>query len=599
MIRASLTDPMLAHFLAYGRPYRRRYLGGFLLLVATNGLSLGIPWLLRDAVAAMERRAGPATIAAIASGMVALALGQAIVRTLSRIAILGASRHVVCDVRERFFRQLSRLAATFYDRQRTGDIMSRGINDLQLLRSFYGPGLLNLANTILVYVAVLTVLFTIDVRLTLLSLLVYPPLFVGVNQLSRRMYALSRRAQEQLAVIGSRAQENFSGIQQVKTYVQEEREIAAFSRECAEFRRRNLAMAAVRGAMLSLIGVVAGCGSLLVLYAGGRYVALGRITFPDFVAFFAYLGLLAWPTIAFGWIVNVFQRGVGAMERVQEILRLDPDIPSPLDAAGGLDEGKEEASLEEPPAAGAVEVRGLTFSYERAASPALIDVSLSIPAGGSVGIVGSVGSGKSTLLDLIARVYPAPAGTIFIDGEDLTALPTERVRRLVGYVPQEAFLFSRSLRENVAFGALEPGEDEVQRAIESARLAEDIDVFPAGLDTVVGERGFTLSGGQRQRATLARALLRDPRILILDDVLSSVDADTERAILSRLATQLRGRTCLFVSHRLSTLAAMDRIVVLDGGRLVESGTHAELIERNGVYARLAERSRLERRLEGP
>ena len=593
MIHVSLAGPMLSHFLEYGWPYRSRYAGGLLLLLATNGLSLGIPWLLRDAIAAMERGARLTTVAAIAGGMVALAAGQSVVRTMSRITILGTSRHVVSDVRESFFRQLCRLPATFNDAQRTGDIMSRGINDLQLLRSFYGPGVLNLCNTVIVYVAVLTLLFTIDVRLTLLSLLVYPPLFLGVNRLSRRMYALSRRAQEQLAVISSRAQENFSGIQQVKTFVQEEREIAAFSEACAEFRRRNLSMAAVRGAMLSLIGVVAGSGTLLVLFVGGRHVALGRITFPDFVAFFAYLGLLAWPTIAFGWIVNVFQRGVGAMERVQEILLLSPGIPSPLDDAPLL------AAETDAEMAGAIDIRGLTFTYPGAASPALSDVSLSIPAGSSVGIVGAVGSGKSTLLDLIARVYPAPPGTIFIDGADLTTMPTQRIRRSIGYVPQEAFLFSRSLRENVAFGEPDATEADVRRAVETARLSGDLETFPGGLDTVVGERGFTLSGGQRQRTTLARALIGNPRILILDDVLSSVDADTEREILSRLAERLRGRTCLFVSHRFSVLAGLDRIVVLDDGRLVESGSHAELIEKEGVYARLLEQSRLERRLEAP
>ncbi|MCP3979459.1 MAG: ABC transporter ATP-binding protein [bacterium] len=525
--------------------------------------------------------------------MVAAALGAAVVRTLSRLAILGSARKIAFDVRNYFFAHLTRLSASFYDSHRTGDIMSRGVNDIQLLQSFFGFAVMNLLNASIVYTASLVLLFRIDVRLTLISLVLYPPLFFVVNRMSRRVYVRSRAVQEQLAAISNHAQENIAGIQQVKTYVQEDREIAAFGELCAEFRRRNLSMALLRGAMTSMIGIVAGTGSLIVLFLGGASVISGRITFGDFVAFNTYLGLLVWPTIALGWIINTFQRGAAAMVRLDEVLREDPDVPPALDDA--------EQPLD--PVAGDIEIRGLSFHYphDRADAaesvPALRDVHLSIPENSRVALVGPVGSGKSTLAALLARLYPVPRGTLFIGGTDINDIPVSRLRRSIGFVPQEAFLFSRSVRENVLFGGVDDDARDVDRAIRVSHLAGDLSAFPEGLDTLVGERGYTLSGGQRQRATLARAVVGDPRLLILDDSLSSVDADTERSILEELDRMMQGRTTIFISHRLSTLAGMDRIVVMDRGAVAEQGTHDELMASNGVYARLFRRNRLERDLE--
>jgi len=569
----------------YLRARRREFTLGFGLLVVTNGLTLVVPWLLKQAIEALRPDgAGPRHAAVLAVAIAGVAAVLAVARTASRLQVLGASRRIVADLRDRLFTHLQALPASFYARRRTGEIMSRAVNDLMLVRSLFGPGVLNVINVAILYTAGLAMMALIDPALTLAAVLPYPFLLLGVGHASRAIHQRSNAAQEALADISNRAQENLSGIHQVKAYVRESAEIESFGRLNDVYRVRNLALARSRGLVVTLMGGLGAASTIIVVWIGGRHVVEGRLTIGGLVAFTSYLAILTGPTIMMGWVLGVFQRGLGAIRRVEEILAQTSDLPG--DALPGPG----------PDLAGRVALRRLTFAYPDG-PPVLRDVDLEAPAGSTVGIVGRVGSGKSTLVQLLGAVHRVPRGMLHLDGHDLNDLPAAAVRARVAMVPQETFLFSRTIAENIALGRPDATRDAIAAAARIAQLDRDLEAFPDGLDTRVGERGVTLSGGQRQRVALARALLMDPRILVLDDALSSVDADTEDAILRGLGAFMRRRTTFLISHRVSTVLSADQIVVLDGGRVAESGTVTDLLARGGLFADLHRRQQLEHEME--
>ncbi|HEX9427483.1 MAG TPA: ABC transporter ATP-binding protein [Candidatus Polarisedimenticolia bacterium] len=575
--------------LRYLRAYRGAFLLGLLCLLVTNAFSLSIPWLVKEAIEALRgATANLHTVTIDAGAIIMIAIALAFVRTWSRWLILGASRRIVYDIRQDLFSHLQTLPASFYGRHRIGEIMSRAVNDLMLIRSLFGPGVLNVLDVILRYAAGLTLMAWLDPSLTLLAVLPYPLLLYGVFRVSRTIHARSNATQEQLAEISNKAQENLSGQNMVKAYSREPEEIAAFSELSAEYLRRSLALALSRGAIVTLMGGLGGLSTIAVLWLGGRHVIEGTLSLGGMVAFTSYLALLTGPTVMMGWVLGVFQRGLGAIRRVEEIRTQRSDLPSDHLPGPG------------PELQGAVAFRGLDFSYpngDGGRRPALRGIELELTAGTTVGVVGPVGSGKSSLVNLLAGIHAVADGTLFVDGHDLNRIPTARLREAIGVVPQETFLFSRSIAQNIALGRPGAARREIEEAARIAQIMRDLPDLPQGLDTLVGERGVTLSGGQRQRVALARALLIDPRILILDDALSSVDADTEEAILEGLRAFIRRRTTFLISHRVSTVLQADRIIVLDDGRIVESGSPRELLKQDGPFAILHRQQQIERELE--
>jgi ATP-binding cassette subfamily B protein len=557
---------IIRYFLAR---YRWKIAGGVILLFLTNGLALWIPRLLKDAVDAMGAGASSGAIAGFAAAIAGVALLQGATRTGSRLTILGMSRLVTFDLRNILFSHLQRLPMEFFKSRTTGDIVSRSINDVTLVRSFFGPGVLNLANTTLTYVGSIALMVSMSARLTL--------------------YAL--RTQEGLASLTDMVQENISGITLIKTYVREEVEAAAFDRMGRDYMDRTLALSRARGLMIPLMGTMSHTGTIVVIFIGGGLIIGGEITLGEFVAFNAYLAYLMWPTFALGWILNTFQRGLAAMRRIGEILTEPTEVRQPRSDA-------EEAEASRP-FEGDIEIRGLDYAHP--GSPRgvshLSGIDLRIRPGEVVGIMGTVGSGKSTLVNLLPRILSPPPATVFIDGVDVNEIPLPRLRRHISVVPQEPFLFSRSVRSNVAYAPRAFDEEEMLDAVERSRLSKDLPSLPKGIDTIVGEKGFTLSGGQRQRATLARALITNPSILILDDPLSSVDARVEEEMLESLRTTARGRTVILISNRVAALAWADRIVVLDDGSVVEEGTHESLVDAGGIYGRIARQQSLRSRME--
>ena len=572
----------LSRLVAYLRSLRWRFAAGTGFLLLTNGFALLIPWFMKLAVEGLQHPAAGRFPPAVCALIIAvLALAHCIARIFSRTLFLNAARIIEFRIREDLFRKLLLSDQLFLSETRTGDILSRFSNDLTNVRMLTGFGAMSAMNTLIVYAATVTLMLRIHPWLTLCAIIPFPLMMLVVKKVSNRMFQRSLESQEELARLSSLAEESVSTVRLIKSYCREQYFQGLFADASSRYLACNLRLARLRGLLLPVMATATGTGTLIVLFMGGRLVISGAITLGDFVAFSGYLAMLVWPTAMMGWMLTLTQRGAASMSRLAVILGAEPAVADTADAEplGDVRQG--------------IEFRRLSFGY----GPAKIlnGVSCSIAAGERIGITGEVGSGKSTLLRLLPRLLPVGSGQIFIDGRDINRISLGSLRSLIGYVPQEAFLFSRSIRENIAYGAAHD-HDAVEELVRQASLTADVDKFREGLETLVGEKGVTLSGGQKQRLSIARALAADPRVLLLDDPLSAVDAGREEEILAELGRFCAGRTVLIVSHRLSAFRDCDRVLVLRDGVIAEAGSPAELLERDGLYAGMYRMQRLEEEL---
>ena len=568
-------------------PYLKRYWTSFawggLATLCYNCSKVLIPLIIGIAIDDMRRHLDPTRIAHQAELLLLVAVVSSICLYLNRQIVIGASREIEFDLRNDLFRNLERQSAAFYHTHRTGDIMARTTNDLAAVRQLLGPAIMYSANTLVFTAAALPFMLRISPRLTLFAFVPLPIASVLVQYFGNRIHTRFERIQAMFSDISAKAQENFSGARLIRAFAQEEAEIASFETANLEYIDRSLHLVRLMAMLWPTLEFVLGISLVITLLVGGHEVLLHHITVGQFTSFTVYMVQLTWPMIAIGWVVNLFQRGTASVIRIDELLKQQPSIaddPTLISRSAPAE------------ISGEIEFRDLNFSY-LPDTPVLRHVNLTIPAGGSLAILGPTGSGKSTLVGLLARLFDAPDGTLLLDGRPIRSIPIDDLRRAIGFVPQETFLFSSTVAQNIALGVPNATEAEIEAAAETAHIATEIKEFPAGFATVVGERGVTLSGGQKQRSAIARAILRDPRILILDDALASVDTYTEERILSALREVMTGRTTILISHRVSTARSADHIAVLVDGSIVEYGTHDDLIAQDGYYRTLAEKQQLE------
>ncbi len=571
----------LAGLIPYLGRYRAKLLLGTGMVLATNAVAVVTPWVLGRAIDDLRLEVTRDKLLIYATVLVGLSALEGVFRFLMRSVLIGTSRRLEFDLRSDLYAHLLRLTPSFYQRYTTGDLMSRATNDLSAVRSVLGPGIMYSLNTLFTTVLTVSLLISIDPSLALYTLIPLVAVSVCARYFGSQIHRRFRSIQEQFSELTSLVQENVAGMRVVKAYNQE----PAFVRRFAESNRiyvdRSLGLARISGLFHPSLALLLGLSSLTLLGLGGWKVTLGEISLGDLVAFMAYLAMLTWPTIALGWVINIVERGSASMRRIQELLDSRPAISVPNSSGTDI-------------TAGSIEVSDLSFAYD--GPQALQDISFEVPAGSTLAIVGRTGSGKSTLANLLCHFYPVERGQIRIDGEDLNDIPLEVLRRRIAYVPQDTFLFSDTVRGNIAFGRPQATRDQVEKMARTSDIWSDIQRFPEQLDTFVGERGVTLSGGQKQRIAISRALLVDAPILILDDSLSSVDTQTEERILERLAGQLRKRSAIVISHRISTVKGADQILVMDEGRIVERGTHRQLVDQEGLYRQLYERQLLQEEL---
>ncbi len=574
----------LAPLKPYLARYKQRYVAGFATLAITQVIGVLIPLIIKAGIDDINRGAARGALLVIAGLLVGASLAKAIFQFWMRWILIGISRDIEFDLRNDLFRHLEGLSPAYYTRTLTGDLMSKLTNDLNAVRNLIGPGIMYSATTLVLGILTLVLMASLDWRLTLIAIAPLPLGSILVRFFGKRIYERFERIQAMYSVLTERVRENLSGVRIVRAFCQEEAEEAEFDRMNRDFVEKNQRLIWITSVLWPSLGLLFGLAFMLLMFEGGRHVLTGRISVGAFAAFNFYLIYLIWPIIALGWVTNLVERGLASLGRLMAIFAARPDV--------------DERDVPDHPLEtirGEIEFRNLSFAYD--GKPILKDINLHVPAGKTVAIVGATGSGKSTLAGLIPRLYDAPQGTLFIDGVPIRTIPLATLRRAIGYVPQETFLFSETVAENIRFGAPEASAAAIERAAEISNILPDVRSFPNGFDTRVGERGLTLSGGQKQRAAISRAVIRDPRILILDDALSSVDTYTEEKILGQLAKVMAGRTTLLISHRISTIRNADEIVVLYDGQIVERGRHEDLLALNGHYTELYNKQLIEEELE--